>query len=160
MRSRRPPRRARRDVLVNLTNATNATIADAQGVGTITDDDPRPGLDQRRDRDRGRRGHGHRDLHRHARRRPAAATVTRRLRDGQRHRVGPADYTADQWRRSRSPPARRRRRSPCRQRRRARRDQRDVHARPARRGNATIADAAGSARSPTTTRCPRSRSTT
>ncbi|NEP58091.1 MAG: DUF4347 domain-containing protein, partial [Symploca sp. SIO2G7] len=29
---------------VNLTNATNATITDAQGIGTITDDDPLPNL--------------------------------------------------------------------------------------------------------------------
>ena len=29
---------------VNLSNATNATIADATGVGTITDDDPTPTL--------------------------------------------------------------------------------------------------------------------
>jgi len=29
---------------VNLTGATNATIADAQGIGTITDDDPTPTL--------------------------------------------------------------------------------------------------------------------
>ena len=29
---------------VNLTNATNATIADAQGQGTISNDDPQPGI--------------------------------------------------------------------------------------------------------------------
>ncbi len=29
---------------VNLTNPTNATIADGQGLGTITDDDPLPSL--------------------------------------------------------------------------------------------------------------------
>ena len=29
---------------VNLTNPTNATISDSQGLGTITDDDPMPAL--------------------------------------------------------------------------------------------------------------------
>lgn len=32
-------------LLVNLTNASGATIADAQGIGTITDDDPDPTVD-------------------------------------------------------------------------------------------------------------------
>src|SRR6185295_3094410 len=32
------------DFFVNLANATNATIADAQGVGTITDDDNPPAI--------------------------------------------------------------------------------------------------------------------
>ena len=41
---------------VNLSNPSNATIADAQGLGTITDNDPLPSLrDQRRDRHRGQR---------------------------------------------------------------------------------------------------------
>jgi len=30
--------------LVNLSNASNATITDAQGIGTIRDDDPAPAL--------------------------------------------------------------------------------------------------------------------
>ena len=38
--SRRHARRGGRDVHVNLTSAVNATIADGQGLGTITDDDP------------------------------------------------------------------------------------------------------------------------
>ena len=43
---------------VNLSTPSNATIADGQGVGTITDDDPLPTLhDQRRHRDRGQRRH-------------------------------------------------------------------------------------------------------
>ena len=37
----RPRRRAERDFVVNLSGATNATIADGQGVGTILDDEPR-----------------------------------------------------------------------------------------------------------------------
>jgi hypothetical protein len=35
---------ANETILVNLSNATNATIGDAQGVGTIVDDDPSPSL--------------------------------------------------------------------------------------------------------------------
>ena len=51
---------------VNLTNPTNATIADGQGLGTITDDDPLPALlRQRRDRHRGRHGQRERGLHGH-----------------------------------------------------------------------------------------------
>ena len=47
---------------------TNATIADGQGSGTITDDDPPPdAVDQQRDGDRGQQRHGQRDLHRHPR---------------------------------------------------------------------------------------------
>ena len=43
---------------------TNATIADGQGVGTITDDDAAAdALDQRRDGHRGQQRHGQRDLH-------------------------------------------------------------------------------------------------
>jgi hypothetical protein len=50
--------RARRHVLdevnetffVNLTNAVNGTLLDAQGQGTITDDDAAPSLDARRRR--------------------------------------------------------------------------------------------------------------
>ena len=50
---------------VNLSNATNATIADGQGVGTIVDDEPRD-QHQRRDQGGGQEGandpvhiHGH-----------------------------------------------------------------------------------------------------
>ena len=50
--------------IVNLSSAVDATIADGQGVGTITDDDPLPALsDQRRHGDRGQRRHRRRDLH-------------------------------------------------------------------------------------------------
>ena len=70
---------------VNLSNATNATIADSQGVGTIIDDDGLPdALDQRRHGHRGPERHGERELHGHAvgAERPDGQ---RRLGDRRRH---------------------------------------------------------------------------
>ena len=67
--------------VVNLTASTNSVIGDNQATGTITIDDPRPGLfDQRRHPGRGRRNDELR-LHRHAYR-CNNATVERRLCDG------------------------------------------------------------------------------
>ena len=58
---------------VNLSAATNATIADGQGVGTITDDDPTPPIcDRRRDGRPRATAARRRHLHRHASRPPAA----------------------------------------------------------------------------------------
>ena len=78
---------------MNLADPVNATIADGQGVGTITDDDAPPSVDRRRHGDRGQHGHG-----------DATFTVTlsraerpdghRRLRDRERHGHAPADYAA------------------------------------------------------------------
>ena len=51
--------------IVNLSGPTNATIADGQGIGTITDDDAdAEPVDQRRDRDRGQHRHDGLRLHR------------------------------------------------------------------------------------------------
>ena len=64
-RRHRSTRRTRRSSSTSPA-PSNATIADGQGLGTITDDDPPPSLvDRRRDGDRGRRRHDDRDLHRH-----------------------------------------------------------------------------------------------
>ena len=51
--------------IVNLTNPTNATIADGQGVGTITDDDPRRRSRSTTSRSPRATRHHQRDLHRH-----------------------------------------------------------------------------------------------
>ena len=139
---------------------SNATIADGQGLGTITNDDGAPGaLGRRRDGDRGRPGTT-RHLHRHPGRSERAAR-DRRLRDRGRH----GDRT-----------------------RRLHRDQRHAHVRPgpdhearhragrrrhcstssnetfivdlSTRSTRRSLDAPGSARSPTTTRRRRSRSPT
>ena len=73
---------------VDLSNPTNATITDGQGVGTITDDDPPDALDRRRHR----RRRQSRDDHRHVRRlveRVERADGVGRLRDGRRECNGP-----------------------------------------------------------------------
>ena len=119
---------------VNLTGPVNATIADAEGVGTITDDDAPPSLSvERRDGHRGQRQHRQRDLHRQPRL-GERQDGDRRLRDGRRdgdgagrlrgrNRVadlhaGPDDQDRDRGRR----------------RRLARRDRRDLHPQPLERG--------------------------
>ena len=81
---------------VNLSNATNAMIADPQGVGTIIDDDGLPTLSIGDvDGHRGQLGHGQRDLHGLVvcAERPDRQ---RRLGDGGRHRdcAGPITRAA------------------------------------------------------------------
>ena len=104
-------RRADETFFVNLSNPTNATIADGQGRARSSTTTRRRPLDQRRDRDRGQRRH----------RTPSSPSPSR----GQRHRAVTVDYaTAERHRdapattpataaSSTFAPARRARRSPC-----------------------------------------------
>ncbi len=75
---------------------SNATIADGQGVGTITDDDaPAGAVDQRRDRHRGQRRDRQRDLHASrldAAERPERSPST--TRPPTARRSAPGDYQA------------------------------------------------------------------
>ena len=93
-RQRRRARRGQRDVLPQPAGPTNATLADSQGLGTITDNDPTPTLSIN---DvtvlEGNTGTVQRDLHRHAERRERPQRH-RRLRDRQRDRRAPGDYAA------------------------------------------------------------------
>ena len=79
---------------VNLTNPTNATIADGQGLGTITDDDPMPALSIG---DvtviEGDAGTVDATFTGHAERVQRSERL-RRLRDRERHRTRPGDYVA------------------------------------------------------------------
>ena len=151
-----------RDVHRQPLGAGNATIADGQGLGTITDDDAHAGaLDQRRDRDRRQQRHDQRHLHRHPVSAASGQTVTVNFAtaDGTAH--APGDYTAPRGTLTL----------------RARADQQDHHRagqrRHARRGRTRRSPstspaprtprsptARASARSPTTTTSRRSRSTT
>ena len=134
-RQRRPARRDRRDLLRQPHEPVNATIADAQGVGTIIDDDAAAGaLDRRRDRHRGRTPARQRHLHGHALDAPSGRAGQRRLRDRRRHGDGAR------------PTTRRQRHAHLRagrddedghgpgQRRHARRDRRDLLRQPLERG--------------------------
>ena len=79
---------------VNLSSPVNATIADGQGLGTITDDDVPVDLDRRRDRHRGQLGNGERELRRHPERAepPARQCSVRERRTGRA--TAPGDYLA------------------------------------------------------------------
>ncbi len=74
---------------VNLSAVTNATIADGQGLGTITDDDPLPTLSVDDvtvlEGDPGSQAQTSRSLHRHAQRTQRTNRLGR-LRDGEQHR--------------------------------------------------------------------------
>ena len=117
-------------VLVNLTSPGNATIADAQGVGTITDDDRPPGHhDQRRLDHRRKRGHLERDPHAHAhprQRKDGHGRLRDRRRDGRgAGRLPDADWDGHIQRR-----AAHQNLHGARRRRRARRVRRDLRRRP------------------------------
>ena len=89
---------------VNLSSPTNATLADGQGLGTITDDDAAPDpRGRRRDGDRGRRRRHQRDLHGQPERRERPRRH-RQLRDGERHRRRRRATTSRRSARSPSPP--------------------------------------------------------
>ena len=119
---------------VNLTGPVNATITDAEGIGTITDDDAAAEpVRRRRDGHRGQRQHRQRGLHRQPQL-GERQDRDRRPRDGRRHRdgagrlrgrhrvadlhAGPDDQDGDRGR----------------GRRLARRDRRDLHPQPLGRG--------------------------
>ena len=146
---------AERDLLRQSRRRRTRRSPTARAVGTITDDDDIPEhRDQRPDRHRGRRGPS-RDLHGQPRPTPAASR-DRQLRDRERHRDGAgSDYDGRRTARSCSRPARRRRRSPCWSTATLLDEANETFfvnlSSPT---NATIPDARGSARSPTTTAPP------
>ena len=79
---------------VNLSNPSNATITDGQGLGTIIDDDADAfARDQRRDGDRGRHRHDERHLHRQPDS-PSGQTVTVDFATANGTAIAPGDYTA------------------------------------------------------------------
>ena len=90
-----PTRAPRRSPSTSRTRR-NATIADAQGVGTIIDDDGAPTLvDQRRDGHGGQHRHGQRDASPSRCQPGQRADGQRRLLDGRRTAPrAPGDYTA------------------------------------------------------------------
>ena len=92
---RRPLDEVNETFFVNLTSPTNATIADAQGVGTIIDDDAPPdALDQRRDGHRGQqRAPSTRTSPSRSRRRAARRSASTTRPPTARATAG-ADYTA------------------------------------------------------------------
>ena len=147
---------------VNLSSPGNATIADGQGIGTITDDDAAPDAgDRRRDRGRGRHRHGDATFTVTPRRRQRPARHGR-LRHRRRHghrarpttprRAGTLTFAAGETTQPVTVDG---------QRRRARRGRTRRSSSTSRTpGNATIADGRASARSPTTTRAVDRRSTT
>ena len=160
---RRHARRGRRDVpRRTCRNPTNATIADGQGDGTITDDDPRVvARDQRRRRHRGQRRDGERRPSPSRCRRRQRQDRHRRLRDRRRHRArsparlhqasGTLTFAPGETTKTVTVPS-----SATRSTRPTRRSSSTSRARPTRRSPTPAAPA----RSPTTTRRRRCRSTT
>ena len=89
---RRPARRGDETFFVNLTNPSNATITDGQGLGHDHGRRRRAdALDQRRHRHRGRHRHGRRDVHRHAQH-ASGRTVTVDYATADGTATAPADY--------------------------------------------------------------------
>ena len=140
---------------VNLTNAANATIADGQGLGTITERRraAQP-VRQRRNGDRGRLGHDQRHLHRHAARRQRAGRSLSDYSTADGTATAPADYAATSGTLTFAPGQTTRRPSPSWSRRHARRARRDLHGQPLERGQRDDRRRAGLGTIRTTTPLP------